>query len=85
MTDALRVTGIRATLRQDGFMDAMDRVSLRLPEDVVARADRMCSRVFGIPDLDSGGMSRATVLRIAIVRGLDVLEAEFPERRKQPR
>ena len=64
---------------------AMDSVSLRLPDEILARADHLCSRVFGVPELGSTGLSRAAVLRIAIARGLEALEAEFPERRKQPR
>ena len=66
-------------------ISAMDTLSLRLPEEIIARADKLCSRVFGVPEMGSTGLSRAAVLRIAIARGLDVLEEEFPERRKKPR
>jgi hypothetical protein len=63
----------------------METLSLQLPEEVIGRADRMRRRLFGIPDLDRDGITRATVLRIAIARGLEALEREYPERRQEPR
>ncbi len=70
--------------RRGETMD-IESLSLRLPGELIGRTDRMCQRLFGIPDLDRDGITRATVLRIAIARGLDALEQEYPERRQEPR
>lgn len=54
--------------------------SLRLPVDVLARATRLAERLATDPAtvaLTGGeGPSRAAILRLAIVRGLEVLERE---------
>lgn len=56
-------------------------MSLRIPVDALSRADRLAERLAADPRVAAlaGKPSRAAVLRLAIVRGLEVLEAEHPE------
>jgi len=47
------------------------QVSIRLPKELLDRAERVADR------LESLGVKRAAVLRLAIERGISVLEKEF--------
>lgn len=55
-------------------------LSLRLDPELVARADALVERLERDPVLAaaSGNVSRSTVLRLALVRGLRELEREYP-------
>jgi hypothetical protein len=50
------------------------QVTVLIPEEAAERATALSSRV-GVPGVT---LTRAEVLRVAILRGLDVLEAEHP-------
>lgn len=52
------------------------QVSVRLPQSFVDRAEKLAARLRQNPDNALMGMTRATVLRLAIARGLTALEAE---------
>lgn len=55
--------------------------SVRLPEEVLERLDALAARLAEDPTiraLAGGTLSRSAVLRIAVTRGLEVLEAEHP-------
>jgi hypothetical protein len=52
------------------------QVSIRLPQELLDRAERLCARLQGDPVLQVLGVTRAAVLRLAVVRGLEVLERE---------
>lgn len=50
------------------------QVTVLIPEDAADRASALTGRL-GMPGVS---LTRAEVLRVAILRGLDVLEAEHP-------
>lgn len=50
------------------------QTALRLPGEFLKRADRLCARIGKDPMLR---VTRSTVLKMAIGRGLDALEAEY--------
>jgi hypothetical protein len=53
---------------------------LRLPQSVADRADALIARLAQHPELAAAGrVTRATVLRLAMMRGLALLEQEYPE------
>ena len=52
-------------------------VSLRLANDMLKRADRLIPKLAQTDLAAAGAMSRSTVLRLAIMRGLDALEKEY--------
>ena len=53
--------------------------SLRLPEAFVKRADALALRLRNVPEMAAtGDVNRSKVLRLAIAKGLAVLEAEHP-------
>ena len=68
----------RKTLDRDG-------VQLRLPADQAERADALADDLYRYhPELRAAmRLSRAAVLRLAIVKGLDYLEADLAKRRKE--
>lgn len=56
-------------------------VTFRLPDDVIERLDGLGERMARNPTLHAlagGVLSRSQVLRVAVTRGLEVLEAEHP-------
>ena len=53
-----------------------EQVSIRLPKTLLERAEKITDKVRQDPDNVLIGMTRATVLRLAIARGLSVLETE---------
>lgn len=57
------------------------QVTVLIPEDAADRAQALSGRI-GMPGVS---LTRAEVLRVAILRGLDVLEAEHPEPAAKPR
>lgn len=52
------------------------QVSIRLPKELLERAEGLVDALRKNPDNVLLGLTRATVLRLAILRGLDALEAE---------
>lgn len=50
--------------------------SIRMPEDFVARADRLAEKIAASPMGDALLVTRAAVFRMALARGLESLEAE---------
>lgn len=67
-------------MAREGWIDA------RLPAELAARADLLVDAVQADPDLRGGvgTVTRATVLRLALTRGLASLEASV-KARKAPR
>lgn len=59
-------------------------VNLRLPHDLLERAEHLAPALAADPTLAAAGRgaTRATVLRLAIVHGLNALEAQFGKARK---
>lgn len=62
-------------------------VNLRLPSALLARAEALAPSLADDPLLAAAGRGagRATVLRLALARGLDALEAEFRTKRPKGR
>ena len=56
------------------------QITTRLPADLVERLDLLVPKLRRDPSLRAfGRITRSTVLRLALERGLVVLEAENPE------
>lgn len=56
---------------------------VRLPREVLKRLDAMAALLDADPAVGAmGPVSRSAVLRLALVRGLDALEAEHKSRRR---
>ncbi|MBI5258366.1 MAG: hypothetical protein HY855_17810 [Burkholderiales bacterium] len=65
----------------------MRNTNVRLPESVFDRLEALVAPVSSAPPLELqtlGQISRSDVLRLAILRGLADLEAEFGEQRRLP-
>lgn len=55
-----------------------EQVSIRLPKDVLKRAESLTRRVSKDSSVAAlGKVTRSTVLKLAVMRGLEVLEAEY--------
>lgn len=55
--------------------------SLRLPQSVIDRTDSLAPKAARLPDFAAlASVTRANLLRLAVVRGLDLLEAEIVAR-----
>jgi hypothetical protein len=52
-------------------------ITLRLPADLLERADELVPIVAAYEDFQAMRVSRSTVLRLALLRGLAALEHEF--------
>jgi hypothetical protein len=52
------------------------QVAIRLPDTLIERADGLISGVGALPEYQLWRISRSAVLRLAIQKGLDVLERE---------
>jgi hypothetical protein len=52
-------------------------VGMRLPRETVKRADQLIAKLKQTELLAAERVSRSTVLRLAVVRGLDALEREY--------
>jgi len=57
--------------------------TLRLPEDLLERADALVPAIASAGEYQAVRISRSTVLRLALLRGLVALEAEYPAKRKR--
>ena len=56
-------------------------IQLRLPSEVLERADELMGPMSRVPLLAAVRLSRSAVLRMALMRGLDALEAEHGGKR----
>lgn len=57
---------------------ATGKLSLRVPPDVLKRADGLRSKVSRDPSVNPlGQVTRSTVLKLALMRGLDELEKQY--------
>jgi len=52
------------------------QIALRVSPDVVGRADTLVGRINKNPKMAVGRVTRSSVLKLALLRGLDVLEGE---------
>jgi predicted DNA-binding protein len=53
-----------------------DQLSIRLPPELLERFDKLTSRLAADALRGSFGVTRAAVLRLALTRGIEALEAE---------
>lgn len=53
------------------------QIALRVTTDVLDRADALAARVSKDPKMALGTVTRSNVLRLALLRGLESLEAEY--------
>jgi hypothetical protein len=60
-------------------------VAIRVEADLLARATALAERMAQAPDLRAFRVSRASVLRLVMLRGLDALDAEYPAQRDRRR
>lgn len=59
-------------------MTTMGTLTFRPPADLVARADALVPALDADPEIHAHGrVSRSTVIRLALLRGLASLEAEY--------
>jgi hypothetical protein len=57
---------------------ADQKLSLRVTADVLKRADMLRTRIAKNPNVvPLGRVTQSTVLKLALLRGLDALEAEY--------
>ena len=55
-------------------------VSLRLPKEITGRADKLIPKIQGDAEHSAiGRISISSILRLAIIRGLNVVEKEFQD------
>jgi len=59
----------------------MRQTAIRLPDEIHKRADALVSRLNRRIEYRDRELSRSDVMRIALVRGLDLLEREARKRR----
>lgn len=64
-----------------------EQITLRVTEAELARAEGLAERMAatGKPELTAFGLSRTSVLRLAMLRGLATLEAEYPPPKAEPK
>ena len=56
------------------------QVGLRLPPDAIRRVDALMTKLAKDRTVSAlGQVSRSTVVRLAVMRGLDVLEKEYEQ------
>ena len=53
------------------------QIALRVPADTFKRAERLAPRMQKRPEWEPFRMSASAVMRVALLKGLDALEAEF--------
>ena len=58
-----------------------EQVSIRLPSDLVKRAEKLVPRLEKETEFAAWRISRAAVLRLAVARGLEALEEQYGTRR----
>lgn len=54
-------------------------ITLRLPDEVLQRADELVPVMGGQGDLAAARVTRSTILRLALFKGLQALEEEYFE------
>ncbi len=57
-------------------------IPVRLTKDVIARLDHLADAAEALPEFAVSRVSRSAVLRLAVLRGLEVLEAEVKAKKK---
>ena len=58
--------------------------SLRLPAAFIQRADTLAERLKDVPELAAtGDVNRSKILRLAIAKGLEALEAEHATKKRR--
>lgn len=55
---------------------AMKQITLRVPEDWIDRAERLTEALADHPMIQVGGDTRSTVIRLALLTGLEALERD---------
>jgi predicted DNA-binding protein len=60
-----------------------EQVSIRLPAELLGRLEKLARRLAADPLRGALGVTRAAVLRLALTRGIEILEAETQKGRKQ--
>jgi hypothetical protein len=58
-------------------------ITLRLPMDLLEKADALVPKVAGHGDLQAVRITRSTVLRLALLRGIETLEREYGAKSKR--
>jgi hypothetical protein len=67
--------------RRPSPSEPLAQIALRVPADLLHRADALAPRLNRLPEHAArGAVKRSDVLRLALVRGLDVLEHELRAR-----
>ena len=75
---------IVGTEEETGNKPSMQTLGIRLDQGTIDRADALLDFVATKPELRAmGRVSRASVLRLAMLRGLDVIEAEARKAEKK--
>lgn len=69
----------------EGHMANEAQVAIRLPTDFLKRAGVLVAAMKKSPAMQAWSLTRSSVLRLAVQRGLDVLEAEYAPKRRRPR
>ncbi len=54
-------------------------ITLRLPQELLKRIDQLIPKIGSHGDYQAKTVNRSTVIRLALVRGLDHLEREFED------
>lgn len=77
------MTGIyeTATVVSMNAMKAESPVSMRLPLELIERIDALAERAQHLPEFSVAKPSRSSVLRLAILRGVEQLEQEAKAKR----
>ena len=71
-----RLAGDLPALLEDEGMTKDESTTLRLPEGTLARAEALVPTMQDWPGMRAARVSRSTVVREALLRGLDALERE---------
>jgi len=64
-------------------MTTKEQVSIRLPPELLERFDKLTHRLAADPLRSPFGVTRAAVVRLALLRGIEVLEAETQKGKKR--
>lgn len=59
------------------------QITIRLPQDLLDRADALIDRVSDLPEYRALRITRSVVLRLALDDGLESLEARLGARRRK--
>lgn len=73
-----RLDPFRHTDRQWGMTNEV-QVSIRLAADVPERAEELARRLAKRAEFRAFRMTRAAVLRLALLEGLELLEEKYPD------